>query len=79
MKILTNYISREIIQQPPKMEDLSKLERLSLVSKICVELENHLGINDKDVGTSYYKLTYFLSHFAKLEGYWFLQTMSGNE
>lgn len=31
------------------MEDLSKLERLSLVSKICVELENHLGINDKDV------------------------------
>lgn len=31
------------------MEDLSKLERLSLVSKICVELENHLGVNDKDV------------------------------
>ncbi|XP_042229267.1 ATP-dependent RNA helicase DHX8-like isoform X1 [Homarus americanus] len=31
------------------MEDLSKLERLSLVSKICVELENHLGLNDKDV------------------------------
>lgn len=32
------------------MEDLFKLEKLSLVSKICVELENHLGINDKDVG-----------------------------
>ncbi|XP_076067983.1 ATP-dependent RNA helicase pea [Oratosquilla oratoria] len=31
------------------MEDLEKLEHLSLVSKICVELENHLGINDKDV------------------------------
>ena len=32
------------------MDDLFKLEKLSLVSKICVELENHLGINDKDVG-----------------------------
>ncbi|XP_064401685.1 ATP-dependent RNA helicase DHX8-like isoform X2 [Halichondria panicea] len=29
------------------MEDLLKLEELSLVSKICTELENHLGINDK--------------------------------
>ena len=27
-----------------------KLEQLSLVSKICTELENHLGINDKDLG-----------------------------
>ena len=32
------------------MEDLKKLEELSLVSKICTELENHLGINDKDLG-----------------------------
>lgn len=31
------------------MEDLQKLEELSLVSKICTELENHLGINDKDL------------------------------
>ena len=29
------------------MDDLLKLEELSLVSKICTELENHLGINDK--------------------------------
>lgn len=27
--------------------DLEKLEQLSLVSKICTELENHLGTNDK--------------------------------
>ena len=27
--------------------DLDKLEELSLVSKICTELENHLGTNDK--------------------------------
>ena len=32
------------------MEELEKLEQLSLVSKICTELENHLGINDKDLG-----------------------------
>jgi ATP-dependent RNA helicase DHX8/PRP22 len=31
------------------MEDLKNLEYLSLVSKICTELDNHLGINDKDL------------------------------
>lgn len=31
------------------MSDLEKLEKLSLVSKICTELENHLGLNDKDL------------------------------
>jgi ATP-dependent RNA helicase DHX8/PRP22 len=29
--------------------DLERLEKLSLVSKVCTELENHLGINDKDL------------------------------
>nr|CAD7196347.1 unnamed protein product [Timema douglasi] len=28
---------------------IEKLEHLSLVSKICTELENHLGLNDKDL------------------------------
>uniref|UniRef100_A0A914WHZ1 RNA helicase n=1 Tax=Plectus sambesii TaxID=2011161 RepID=A0A914WHZ1_9BILA len=28
---------------------MDELEHLSLVSKICTELENHLGLNDKDV------------------------------
>lgn len=32
------------------MDELEKLEHLSLVSKICTELENHLSINDKDLG-----------------------------
>jgi ATP-dependent RNA helicase DHX8/PRP22 len=32
------------------MEELEQLEHLSLVSKICTELENHLSINDKDLG-----------------------------
>uniref|UniRef100_A0A663MHZ7 Uncharacterized protein n=1 Tax=Athene cunicularia TaxID=194338 RepID=A0A663MHZ7_ATHCN len=27
-----------------------RLEYLSLVSKVCTELDNHLGINDKDLG-----------------------------
>lgn len=31
------------------MDELQKLQHLSLVSKVCVELENHLGINDKDL------------------------------
>lgn len=31
------------------MEELRKLEHLSLVSKICTELDNHLGLNDKDL------------------------------
>uniref|UniRef100_A0A6B2EC10 RNA helicase n=1 Tax=Phlebotomus kandelakii TaxID=1109342 RepID=A0A6B2EC10_9DIPT len=31
------------------MEELTKLEHLSLVSKICTELDNHLGLNDKDL------------------------------
>lgn len=29
--------------------DLERLEKLSLVSKVCTELENHLGVNDKDL------------------------------
>lgn len=29
------------------MDELERLESLSLVSKVCTELENHLGINDK--------------------------------
>lgn len=31
------------------MEELSKLEHLSLVSKICTELDNHYNMNDKDL------------------------------
>lgn len=37
------------------MDELDKLEHLSLVSKICTELENHLGINDKDLGEKFIK------------------------
>ena len=32
------------------MEELKRLEYLSLVSKVCTELENHLGISEKDLG-----------------------------
>ncbi|OTF73584.1 hypothetical protein BLA29_009675, partial [Euroglyphus maynei] len=31
------------------MDELDKLQYLSLVSKVCTELENHLGFNDKDM------------------------------
>ena len=40
------------------MEDLKNLEYLSLVSKICTELDNHLGVNDKD-------LAEFIIHMAQ--------------
>jgi hypothetical protein len=33
------------------MDDLAELERLSLINKICSELENHIGISDKVLGT----------------------------
>ncbi|KAM6898774.1 ATP-dependent RNA helicase DHX8-like isoform 2-T2 [Lycodopsis pacificus] len=31
------------------MDEIKRLEYLSLVSKVCTELENHLGINEKDL------------------------------
>lgn len=40
------------------MDEVEKLEHLSLVSKICTELENHLGMNDKD-------LAEFIIHLAE--------------
>ncbi|KAK7109917.1 ATP-dependent RNA helicase DHX8-like isoform X1 [Littorina saxatilis] len=40
------------------INELQKLEYLSLVSKVCTELENHLGINDKD-------LAEFVIHLAE--------------
>lgn len=41
------------------MDEVAKLEHLSLVSKVCTELDNHLGLNDKDLGEFMY--TYILS------------------
>lgn len=32
-----------------ELEELKKLEHLSLVSKVCTELENHLNMNNKDL------------------------------
>lgn len=29
--------------------EMEELERLSLVSRVCVELDNHFGLADKDV------------------------------
>lgn len=41
------------------MDEVKKLEHLSLVSKICTELENHLGLNDKDLGIILFYLIIF--------------------
>ena len=37
------------------MEEIQKLEHLSLVSKICTELDNHLGLKEKELG-KFFKL-----------------------
>lgn len=42
------------------MDDVAKLEHLSLVSKVCTELDNHLGLNDKDLGKFIYYLRFIL-------------------
>lgn len=34
-----------------RMDELAQLESLNLVAKVCTELENHIGINDKVLGT----------------------------
>lgn len=41
--------TRHVPRLQAKMNEIAKLEYLSLVSKICTELDNHLGINDKDM------------------------------
>ncbi|XP_028968746.1 ATP-dependent RNA helicase DHX8 [Galendromus occidentalis] len=43
------------------MEELKKLEHLSLVSKICTELDNHFGLGDKT-------LAEFIIHLAEQHG-----------
>lgn len=46
------------------MNELQKLEHLSLVSKICTELENHLGLNDKDLGKLKFEGARFYHHMC---------------
>lgn len=41
------------------MDEIERLEQLSLVSKVCTELENHLGINDKVLGECELRSTIF--------------------
>lgn len=50
------------------MEELQQLEQLSLVSKICTELDNHLGINDKDLGELAFKLKLIFLLFLYSKG-----------
>lgn len=48
------------------MDELEKLEHLSLVSKICTELENHLGLNDKDLGILPKRFKKYLFHYLSI-------------
>lgn len=51
------------------MDEVEKLEYLSLVSKICTELENHLGMNDKDLGKL--KISTFIKNKSSLISLYF--------
>ena len=50
VKSLNLFLVWTIYEPEMDLDELQKLEYLSLVSKVCTELENHLGINDKDLG-----------------------------
>merc|ERR1712018_1044323 len=41
--------STVVFEKIQKMDGLKKLEHLSLVSKVCTELDNHYSLNDKDL------------------------------
>ena len=47
------HITSGFVFAERSMDELRKLEHLSLVSKVCTELDNHLGMNDKDLGKSF--------------------------
>ena len=47
-----------------KMVDIEQLDRPSLVSRVCTEVENHININDKDLAEFIIALT---SKHARLE------------
>ncbi|MFT7818704.1 ATP-dependent RNA helicase DHX8, partial [Arapaima gigas] len=44
------YVNKQGEMADVGEDELKKLEYLSLVSKVCTELDNHLGISDKDLG-----------------------------
>ena len=38
------------------MDDIAQLEHLSLVNKVCTELENNCGFSDQTLGTTIFIL-----------------------
>ena len=49
------------------MDELKKLEHLSLVSKVCTELDNHYNLNDKDLAEFIIDLAEKNSSFEKFK------------
>lgn len=49
------------------MDEIAELAHLELVSRVCTELENHLGINDKTVAEFVIDLTKQNPTFNKLK------------
>lgn len=57
-----------------EIDEVAKLEHLSLVSKICTELENHLGVNDKDLGKFTVHNLIFINYTFSFTSSFFLLT-----
>lgn len=49
------------------LDEIKRLEYLSLVSKVCTELENHLGISEKDLGNFFFSFPQLTNAKAKQE------------
>ena len=49
------------------MDEIAELAHLELVSRVCTELENHLGINDKTVAEFVIDLVKQNPTFGKLK------------
>ncbi|KAK6062247.1 hypothetical protein COOONC_00086, partial [Cooperia oncophora] len=50
-----------------RLLEMDELERLSLVSKVCSELDNHFGIKDKDVAEFIIELATMNNTFEKFK------------
>jgi hypothetical protein len=54
--MLQTMFTRHSLGAPVTMDAITKLQYLSLVSKVVTELDNHLGLKDKDLAEFIIKL-----------------------
>ncbi|MEN2500129.1 MAG: hypothetical protein MHMPM18_004297 [Marteilia pararefringens] len=52
--------------------EITRLERLSIISKLSQELENHIDINDIDLGNSTQLLNFIISKYKNIRIIYYL-------